>query len=489
MCLVKLVTPCILKPLKHIFNNSLQKGVFPDSMKIARVIPILKTGDAQEFSNYRPVSILPQFSKILEKIFHNRLMSFLNDKQILYNGQFGFRKNHSTSMAILELVEEMTTAMDNSQSSVAVFIDLKKAFDTVDHNILLKKLEKYGIRGLAYSWIHSYQTNRRQYVSINGTNSTCLNIACGVPQGSILGPILFILYINDMCKVSPLLKCIIFADGTNFLYTGDDIAEICKTVSTELAKLSTWFNANKLSLNVSNTNFMVLSRKKINNTLTVSINGTNIERVYITRFLGVLIDHQLDWTDHIKMIKNKIAKNVSVMNRVKHLLNSHALYSLYCTLIMPYLNYCCEAWGNTYKSRIHPLHMLQKKAIRICKHEGYLSHTRPIFLYFKTLCVYDMIDYNNMVFMFKAHNNLLPDRILCYFKRVCDSHNHNTRNKNNNYKIKYSRTSQKAACISIKGPKLWNQLHPDLQTCRTVYQFKSHYKRLLLKRYEQLDYY
>ena len=200
MCLVKLVIPCILKPLKHIFNNSLQKGGFPDSMKIARVIPIFKTGDAQEFSNYRPVSILPQFSKILEKIFHNRLMSFLNDKQILYNGQFGFRENHSTSMAILELVEEMTTAMDNSQSSVAVFMDLKKAFDTVDHNILLTKLENYDIRGLAYSWIHSCLNNRRQYVSINGTNSTCLNITCGValPQGSILGPTLFILYINDV---------------------------------------------------------------------------------------------------------------------------------------------------------------------------------------------------------------------------------------------------------------------------------------------------
>ena len=131
---------------------------------------------------------------------------------------------------------------------------------------------------------------------------------------------------------------------------------------------------------------MVLSRKKINNS-PVCINGTNIERVYITKFLGVHIDYQLDWTDHIKRIKNKIAKNVSVMNRGKHLLNSHALHSLYCTLIMPYLNYCCEAWGNTYKSRIHPLHMLQTKGIGICKHEGYLSHARPIFHYFKTLCV------------------------------------------------------------------------------------------------------
>ena len=151
--------------------------------------------------------------------------------------------------------------------------------------------------------MYSYLNNRRQYVSINGTNSTYLNIARGVPKGSILGPILFIRYINDMCKVSPMMKFIIFVDDTNFFYTGDNIAEICKTVSTELNKLSTWFNANKLSLNISKTNFMVLSRKKINNTLTVIVNGTNIERVYITKFLCVLIDHQLDWTDHIKRKK------------------------------------------------------------------------------------------------------------------------------------------------------------------------------------------
>ena len=137
------------------------------------------------------------------------------------------------------------------------------------------------------------------------------------------------------------------------------------------------------------------------------------------------------------------------------------------------------------KYRIHTLHVLQKKAIRICKLEGYLSHTRPIFFNFKTTCLYDMTYNNNMVFMFKVQNNLL--RLLCYFKRVCDSRNHNTRNKNNTYKIKYSRTSQKAACISIKGPKLWSQLCPDLKTCRTVYHFKNHYKIMLLQRYEQLE--
>ena len=257
-----------------------------------------------------------------------------------------------------------------------------------DHNILLNKLEHYGIRGLALSWIQSYLTNRTQYVSINDTNSTCINVTCRVPQGSILGPILFILYIHDMHTVSSLMKCIIFADDTNFLYTGNDISEMCKTVSKELDKLSSWFMANKLSLNISKTNCMVISRKQIVNNPIVSINSINIERVYITKFLGVHIDCQLDWNGHIKSIQNKIAKNVSVMNRVKHLLNSHVLYSLYTTLIIPYMNYCCEFWGNNYKSRIQPLYMLQKKAIRICKHEGYLSHTRPIFFTFLTLCVF-----------------------------------------------------------------------------------------------------
>ena len=193
MCLVKLVIPYIIK---HIFNNSLQKGVFLDSMRIACVFSIFKTSDSQEFSNYRPLSVLPQFSKILEKIFHGRLMFFLMINKYCTMAKMDL-KNHSTSMAILELVEEMTTAVDNSQSSIAVFIYLKKAFDTVDHNILLKN-ENHSIRGLAYSWMHSYLNNRRQYVSINGTNSTCLNITCGVPQGSILRPILFILYINDV---------------------------------------------------------------------------------------------------------------------------------------------------------------------------------------------------------------------------------------------------------------------------------------------------
>ena len=207
-------------PLKHIFNLSLLNGVFPDSMKIARVIPLFQSGNTKEFSNYRPISLLPQFSKILEKMYH----SFIDSNQVLYKSQYGFRKQMSTSLAIIELVEEITNSLDNHESTVGFFIDLKKAFDTVDHSILIEKLYHYGIRGTANKWICSYLMNRYQYVTINGTNSDYMNVLCGVPQGSILGPILFILYINDT-----LLKPILFADYTNLFYSGKDI-DVCMYV-------------------------------------------------------------------------------------------------------------------------------------------------------------------------------------------------------------------------------------------------------------------
>ena len=481
MCLVKKIIPYIVKPLAHICNTSLMNGIFPDRMKIARVIPLFKNGDVKEFSNYRPVSILPQFSKILEKVFHNRLMSFINDKQILNNSQFGFRKNMSTALAIIELVEEITTAIDEGKTTVGVFIDLKKAFDTVDHNILVKTLEHYGIRGLAKDWVCSYLESRRQYVCINDSNSDCLDVKCGVPQGSILGPALFILYVNDMCNVSKYLKSILFADDTNLFYAGKDLDEVCKIVSRELNILHIWFQVNKLSLNVAKTNFMIFGNNRFEENYMISINGMNINRVYVTKFLGVHIDSKLNWNEHISVIKTKVAKNVSIMNRVKHCLINSALYSLYCTLILPYLSYCCEIWGNTYKSRIHPLYIMQKRAIRICGNSDYRAHTRQIFYQLKTLCLPDMVNFNSMVFMYKVFNNSLPNNLLVYFKKVYDCHQHNTRKKNVNFKIRFSRTTMKATSLCMKAPKMWNELCNSVKLCSSVQEFKHKYKIFLLK--------
>ena len=241
------VVSVICKPLAHICNISFRTGVFPSRMKIAKVIPMFKSGTKTEVTNYRPISLLSQFSKILEKLFLTRINSFLCANNILSSSQYGFRTKLSTSLAVMELIEEITNATDNKKHAIGVFIDLKKAFDTVDHGILINKLEHYGVRGAASDWLKSYLSNRKQFVNIDGCSSELLDVSCGVPQGSILGPTLFILYINDICNVSNLVKFILFADDTNVFCAGDNKLELECMLNRELAKLCTWFAVNKLS--------------------------------------------------------------------------------------------------------------------------------------------------------------------------------------------------------------------------------------------------
>ena len=212
MSLVKRVFESLVEPFVHICNLSFNTGTLPDNMKIAKVVPLYKSGSKNVFNNYRPVSLLPQFSKILEKLFNNRLDSFITKYDILSKSQYGFRSNRSTSMALVELLEKITNSIDDKKITVGVFIDLKKAFDTIDHKLLLKKMEFYGIRGIVLKWVKSYLANRKQYVCMNSSRSDLLQIRCGVPQGSILGPKFFILYINDICNCSNILQFILFAD-------------------------------------------------------------------------------------------------------------------------------------------------------------------------------------------------------------------------------------------------------------------------------------
>ena len=209
------IAPYIKQPLTSIFNKSFATGIFPDGLKISLITPVYKNEDKSLFSNYRPVAVLSCFSKILEKLMYKRLMDYIERHNILYDKQYGFRKKRSTEMAIIELTTKLSEAIDEGKLTAGIFLDLSKAFDTVDHSIIISKLEHYGIRGIALQWFKNYLLNRYQIVKFKNSQSEKKMIKCGVPQGSVLGPLLFLLYVNDIFKSSEKLSFILFADDTN----------------------------------------------------------------------------------------------------------------------------------------------------------------------------------------------------------------------------------------------------------------------------------
>jgi len=215
----------------------LTTGIVPDDFKIAKVIPIYKKDNPEIFGNYRPVSVLPCLSKILERIVYNRAYDFLSKNEILFKKQYGFRTNHSTYMAVLDFVNEVSKAIDDDMYTIGIFMDLSKAFDTIDHGILLHKLYHYGFRGVSNDWFSNYLHNRKQYVLYNSAKSPTENVSCGVPQGSILGPLLFILYMNDICHTSKLLNTILFADDTTVFYSHKNISTLSDTMNSELKEV------------------------------------------------------------------------------------------------------------------------------------------------------------------------------------------------------------------------------------------------------------
>jgi len=286
-------------------------GIFPDALKLAKITPIYKAGDKSSITNYRPISVLNSFSKIYEKVFLNRLNDYLTSLNFFHDGQFGFRKNRSTQLALVSFLDTITEALDNNHYVISLFLDLSKAFDTIDHHILLRKMHNLGIRGVALEYIKSYLTNRFQCVTIDGTSSDLRGVICGVPQGSILGPILFLIYINDLQYCSSLLKLLLFADDTTLLYSSKNLDSLMAVVNRELLQLSEWFNLNKLSLNISKSNYMLFSsHKDISPILDVKIGHHVIQRVSSTKFLGVEIEDNLLWTNQIAKIEKKISASI-----------------------------------------------------------------------------------------------------------------------------------------------------------------------------------
>lgn len=467
----------IAKPLTDIFNKSYTTGIVPDSLKIARVVPIFKDGDPKLYSNYRPISILTCFSKILERLTYNRLYSYF--KFFFNNAQFGFRKHHSTYMALLSLFDNLTRNLDNGEITAGIFLDLSKAFDTVDHSILINKLNHYGVRGNSCDWFASYLTNRQQFVHINGTNSNFSLIHCGVPQGSILGPLLFLIYINDITNTSDICNFILFADDTNVFLSDKDPHILNQKINAEFEKIQNWFKCNKLSLNIKKTHYLLFNTRHHDPSL---IHIQNLTRQNKTKFLGVYIDDNLNWNDHITHVMDKISRAVGILNKARKLLPTKALKTLYCSLVLPYLQYCNIVWGSNYYARLHRLFLLQKKAIRIINNAEYLAHTAPLFIKSNQLNVFDINKLQMGNFMYNFLHRLLPDSILNSFDFTQGTHPHNTRHKTQLIVPRFKYMTRSFS-IAVCGPKLWNATNDYIQKAKSINIFKNLLKKHLLSTY------
>ena len=471
-----------IKPLTYLINKSFETGIFPDELKIAKIVPIFKSGDKTLVSNYRPISVLSFFSKIFETILYNHLIEFIEKHDLLYKFQFGFRKQFSTSHAIISLVDKIHEALNSGNIMIGVTLDFSKAFDTIQISILLKKLYSYGIRGITLKLIESYLTNRQQFVKINNSRSTSKTVTCGVPQGSVLGPLFFLICINDLPNVSDKLFSILFADDTSVFIEGKNIDEVIGIVNTELAKLTVWLAANKLTLNIKKSNFMIFHRARIKwSTITTPLllNGITLERLSFTKFLGVIIDDKLSFIRHITYIKSKISKGLGILLKARKYLNRKCLLNLYYSFIYPYLTYCVEVWGNTPDTHIDPLIKLQKKVIRIITFSPYLAHTEPLFKELNILPFPKVVIQRIALQMFKFTNKLLPSAISELFISNSAVYKYNTRNKTKLRqcfgKHEYMYRSFKFSAVYI-----WNALLDSINTHSSYHTFKKTLKLFLL---------
>ena len=475
----------LAKPLADIFNKSLAAGVFPDGLKKAQVIPIYKKGSKHDIGNYRPISVLSTFSKLFEKLIYTRLISFIHKHDILSESQFGFRRNRSTDLATSYVVNKLCNDIDDNHFSIGIFLDLSKAFDTVNHDILIRKLEHYGIRGIALDLFKSYLCDRSQYVLYNSVKSTDRPITCGVPQGSVLGPLLFILYINDICNTSDIITFCLFADDTSLLYTDKNVDLAVQNLNLELRKITTWLLANKLCINVLKSNYIIFcaSQYKYIQSVPIILNDTNLDQAKGTKFLGIYIDENLTWKKHIDIITAKISKNIGVMNRLKYFLPSSILLTLYNSFVLPYLNYSILTWGSP-TPKCNRLLTLQKRAVRVISKTGFCEHSGPLFANLNLLKFTDLYHLNLGKFMYKYMNGALPACFNPCFTLTSNIHSYNTRSAaRKNLYVNYSRTSLFKNSAVQRGTLYWNSLDDSFKSSPTLSSFARKLKKSFLIAY------
>ena len=504
------VAIAISKPLTHIFNLSTDQGIFPDSMKVSRGIPIFKKGCPFSLKNYRVVAMINSFSKIFEKIWSDRLTTFLDENHFFIKSQFGFRKSTSTQHALTAIINEITKRLNENKHVLLLCLDIEKCFDSCSRTVLYRKLQNAGIRGHMLQWIKSYFENRKQRIFINGVNSssTC-DLTLGVLQGSILAVLFFLIYINDIPYATELLISMLFADDNSCILSAPSLPELLNLANSEIDKLIKWYTANRLVLHPTKTKAFIYRPPRTNLNLNVDVNGRTFLPIFLNmnnpneniitkiipvnlipspeedsvRLLGIQIDEKLNYKAHFKHLHGKVARAVFSLRIMKNLLDKRHLKLLYNAYLRSALDYGSVLFTATSKITMKPIITLQKQAIRIICNSPYRAHTAQLFKNEKLLRFEDIITFNICRFMFDFKHNRLPEIFNGEWLRNNQIHDYPVRVQQDFFLPRVNKPYL-TLFPYFHFPKVWNRLPDNLKSITSRNLFKKELYTYLLNSIE-----
>ena len=486
--LLKRIYPIIAEPFRKLINLSLSTGFVPSQLTLAKIIPIHKGGDAKLYTNYRPIAMVSSLSKLLEKVVSTQLNDFLYATNALSPFQFGFREKHSVSHPLLLFSEFAHKALVKNEYTIAVFVDVKKAFDTVNYKVLCDKLFYYGIRNKELLWFVNY-LKRSQYVLANSTISEIMKLFMGIPQGTLLSSVLFSIFINDLPLATRLLT-LLFADDCTYQSSGPDLFKLIEYLNTELAKAQNWFAANRLTLNLEKTKFLITSEKTLPNILPpIMIGDYVLERVgneqkeISVRFLGLWVDEDLTFSDHIAKMRTKLSKGIFALSASRNNTPKRIRLNIYFSLFESYLRFAAVLYGSAPEALLNEIFLMQKKAVRLVSNAAFTAHTDNLFKELGILKLEDLITLERLLLVHRFRANKLPSAFQKSFLQDVDINNMSRRE--DRYSLQNPSIPGKKFCqlpLTLLA-RSWNSQPMVLRAEGEVSKFKSDFIKSTLASY------
>lgn len=479
--LIKINKDLLAPHVTILINKAIKEKCYPDCLKLTKIIPLHKGGCRLDCNNYRPISLLSSFNKIFEKKIHNDLSNFIESNTILYQNQFGFRKYHSTIDALINMHDYIINERRKNNKIAGIFIDLKKAFDTIDNKILINKLPYYGISGPYNKLIESYLINRRTYTYLNNMNSNENNIKFGVPQGSVLGPLLFTLYINDIKTLSEASEISLFADDTSIFCSENNYEKLNFSCNNILQKCNEWLKCNKLTLNTKKTHFVDFSKATNNSNLILSINSEKIEQKNYTKYLGMIIQSDLKWNKHINDVIKKLNSQIPLYYQIRHILPANHRIMIFNSLSLSKINYGIELYGKSKSTCFNQLQKTQNRLLKILLKKSPFHNTNNIHKVNKILKIRD---HTHLRLLLLGHKKVYESSKINIAYKNLTINNYSGRTLRNNLMFNTSTTHYlNHNTVLEKVAITWNGTDKLLLELANRDKFKNEIKKTLLTKY------